>query len=143
MYKRQTLARDDPPEMAASRNGRERSDSTSARTIRATVVQCVAAMDTTTAPRLPRNSATITMPSSRCGTALTVSTRRISSRSSQPPTAPASAPTAAPSTVEASAQAVATSSETRRPALARTNRSWPEPSVPNGWAGLGGRSTAA
>ena len=35
-------------------NGRCRSDSTSARTIRATVVQCVIAIDATTAHKLPR-----------------------------------------------------------------------------------------
>ena len=84
----------------------------------------------------------MTMPSSRCGTALTVSTSRISSRSVQPPTAPDNAPTTAPSTVEITTTSSATSSDTRSPARLRSSRSRPASSVPNGWARLGASRTA-
>ena len=94
-------------------NGLPRSESTSERTIRAEDSQCVSAIETTTAVRLGRMIATITMPSSRCGTEATASTARISSRSTQPPTAPASAPRAVPSTDEINAATRPTVIDTR------------------------------
>src|SRR5690606_28566930 len=56
---RTTCNCDAPPEIAASTNGCWRSDSTSPRTILATVVQWVTTMDTMTAVMLPRYSATM------------------------------------------------------------------------------------
>lgn len=110
-----TRHRDAPPETAASTYGRDRSDSTSARTIRAVDSQWVSATEMTTGHTPGRNMATMKMPSSRCGTDENVSTTRIKARSAQPPSAPAAAPTAVPTTVAVSAAATPTSSETRRP----------------------------
>ena len=83
--------------------------------MRAVDSQWVSPMEAITAPRLGRSMATMKMPSSRCGTAATVSTIRIRIRSAQPPSVPAIAPTTPPRTVATSAATAPTSSDTRSP----------------------------
>ncbi len=95
--------------------GRDRRESTSARTIRAVDSQWVSATEMITGQTPGRNIATMKMPSSRCGTEENRSTTRITPRSAQPPSAPASAPTAVPMTVATNAATTPTSSETRSP----------------------------
>ena len=100
--------------------------------MRATWVQCVRAIESTMAHHCPRHSATMTTASNRCGNALVVSTRRMATRSTQPPRHAASIPTPTPSTVEQAEASSARSRESRSAWAERIHTSRPNWSVPKG-----------
>ncbi len=121
-----------PMKRAAATNSRSRSERVIERITRAVIIQLNTASSTTKAIQpLPRRRGEITAITRNAGKISIRSTRKVSTRSVQPPKYPAQAPTSEARPVDSTATSRPITSDFCRPRTVCANTSCPRPFVPN------------